>query len=387
MKEASHFKGIDAARVLEVRFGNLLDSTPDGMLMVDLTGRIVLANRHAEKLFGYGAGEVRGLLVEALIPERFRSAHVGHRAGYAGHPRTRPMGAGMELYGVRKDGTEFPAEISLSPFKTEEGTLVISAIRDITERKRVERELQEKNAALESANQELEAFSYSISHDLRAPLRAMAGFARILEKQFAGQPSPEAQQAIQRIRDNAAKMSQLIDGLLDFSSLSWMPLTKKKVAPTAIARAVFEELHPEIASRRVEMEIAKLPACEADAKLLRQVFANLLSNALKYTRDRDPAVVKVGWREENGAGFYFVQDNGAGFDMEYAGKLFRVFQRLHSSDEFEGTGVGLAIVQRIIHRHGGRVWARGQVDRGATFCFTLGDSQSAHAKHTRPPNP
>jgi light-regulated signal transduction histidine kinase (bacteriophytochrome) len=262
-------------------------------------------------------------------------------------------------------------EISLSPLKTEEGTLVLSAIRDITERKRFERELQEKNTALEAANRELEAFSYSISHDLRAPLRAMGGFARVLERQFAGQLPPEAQQAVQRIRDNATKMGQLIDGLLEFSRLNSSPIRKTKVSPAGIARAVFEELRPEVVHRSMEMDIAELPDCEADAKLLKQVFANLLSNALKYTRGRDPAVIKIGCQKKNPETVYFIQDNGTGFDMQYAGKLFGVFQRLHSADEFDGTGVGLAIVQRIIHRHGGRVWAEAQLDRGATFYFTL----------------
>jgi len=292
-----------------------------------------------------------------------------------------------EIKNKAKDGSFYWVDTTIVPFLNErrKPRQYVAIRADITERKRAEAEIVQLNAELEQrvaertaelkqANQELEAFSYSVSHDLRAPLRAMGGFARILEKEFDGQLSTEAKKAIGRIRDNAAKMGQLIDGLLDFSSLNWMPVTKTKIAPANVVRTVFEELQPEAANRRVKIDIAELPACEADANLLKQVFANLLANALKYTRGRDPAVIQVGWREEQGARVYFVQDNGAGFDMAYANKLFRVFQRLHSADQFEGTGVGLAIVQRIIQRHGGRIWAEAQVGRGATFYFTLGES-------------
>jgi light-regulated signal transduction histidine kinase (bacteriophytochrome) len=237
----------------------------------------------------------------------------------------------------------------------------------------LEQRVAKRTAELKLANQELEAFSYSISHDLRAPLRAMGGFTRMLESQLGGQVSEEARYSMERIRVNTAKMGELIDGLLDFSSLNWMPVTKNKISPANIAQAVWEELRPEIGSRRAEIEITRLPACEADANLLKQVFTNLISNALKYSRDRDPAIIKVDWRNEKGETVYFVQDNGAGFDMAYADKLFRVFQRLHRADQFEGTGVGLAIVNRIIYRHGGRIWAEAQVDRGAAFYFTLGN--------------
>jgi light-regulated signal transduction histidine kinase (bacteriophytochrome) len=202
----------------------------------------------------------------------------------------------------------------------------------------------------------------------------MDGFSNTLRKSLGPHPQKEAEHALNRVHVNGLKMSKLIDGLLDFSSLTWMALTRKAIDPRELAQKVFDELKATAGDRKVQFEIGKLPGCKADPVLLRQVFSNLLSNALKYTRDRDPAVVRVGSRRENGEHIYFVQDNGAGFDMEYSGKLFHVFQRLHSPSEFEGTGVGLAIVHRVVQRHGGRVWAEGEVDRGATFYFTIGEA-------------
>jgi light-regulated signal transduction histidine kinase (bacteriophytochrome) len=280
---------------------------------------------------------------------------------------------------LRKDGSEFPAEISFRSLQTEDGAWSVGTIRDLTNQKRLEAELKEKSAALEAASQELQAFSYSVSHDLRAPLRAMDGFAAMLKKSL-GPDVPEATgHALKRVQDNVKKMSKLIDGLLDFSSLTWIALTKNKINPGELAQNVFDELAASAPGRRVDCEISKLPGCTADIALLRRVFANLLSNALKFTRDRDPAEIRVGCHEENGERVYFVRDNGVGFDMEYSDKLFHVFQRLHSPSEYEGTGVGLAIVHRIIQRHGGRVWAEGQVDGGATFYFTLGESSHGNS--------
>jgi two-component system sensor histidine kinase/response regulator len=246
------------------------------------------------------------------------------------------------------------------------------AHREILELNRnLELRVGERTGELKLLNEELEAFSYSISHDLRAPLRAMGGYANILGKKFGDQMPPEAHLPLQRIRESATQMGQLIDGLLAFAGLGRRSLKKNTVDPTAIVGAVVEQLRSEITGRRVEIEIAELPACQGDSMLLKQVFTNLLSNAFKYSRGRDPAIIKVGWRREKEENVYFVQDNGAGFDMEYSGKLFGVFQRLHSAEEFDGTGVGLAIVHRIISRHGGRIWAEAKVGHGATFYFTL----------------
>jgi light-regulated signal transduction histidine kinase (bacteriophytochrome) len=237
----------------------------------------------------------------------------------------------------------------------------------------LERRVAERTAELEVAVKELEAFSYSVSHDLRAPLRAVDGFSGILLKEHAAELTPAAARYLQSVRDGAQQMGQLIDDLLAFARLSRQPLRTEVVEPAAVARQALADLRHEQEGRRVEVRIGELPPCRADRGLLRQVYVNLLGNALKFTRKTPEAAVEVGFRPEGDGGAYFVRDNGAGFDMRYAGKLFGVFQRLHRASEYEGTGVGLAIVQRIVHRHGGRVWAEAAVGKGATFYFTLGE--------------
>ncbi len=311
-------------------------------------------------------------------------------------------------YRVRRSGGEYRQFLARgAPVLEADGSIRewIGTCIDITERRRAEEEIARLNAELESrvvertaqleaANKELEAFSYSVSHDLRAPLRALHGFSRLLLEKYAPHLPSEAQHYLQVVRQNALQMGDLIDNLLAFSRLGRQPVKARLVAPADLVRKALEELHAERQGRQVQITIGELPPCQAEPSLLTQVFVNLLSNALKYTRRRETASIECGCMpaaapappagdgasgalpaRNAGAGtpVYYVRDNGAGFDMRYADKLFGVFQRLHADAEYEGTGVGLAIAQRIIQRHGGRIWAEAQVGQGATFYFTIGN--------------
>ena len=241
----------------------------------------------------------------------------------------------------------------------------------------LEKRVDERTAALEAANKELEAFSYSVSHDLRAPLRAIDNFAKILAEDFSAALPGEAQDLLNRIIKSAGKMSKMIEDLLRLARLGGQPLVKRRLNLASMVREVFDELRVQEPGRRVELQLDELPDCVADPALLKQVVVNLLSNAFKFTRGKEPARIHAGCRREKGERVYFVRDNGAGFDMEHARSLFGVFQRLHGEMEFEGTGVGLSIVQRIIHRHGGRIWAEAEVNKGATFYFTLPETRES----------
>jgi light-regulated signal transduction histidine kinase (bacteriophytochrome) len=236
--------------------------------------------------------------------------------------------------------------------------------------------LQEKNAALQAAVSELDAFSYSVSHDLRAPLRAIDGFSQILLKQCGSTLSKEPREYLQLVRDNTVQMGHLVDDLLAFSRLGRQALSKQQIPTGTIIEQVLRDERQQAEGRSVNVSVGDLPPLWGDAPLFKQVFVNLIGNAFKYTRMRADAVIEIGSRKIDGEQVFFVRDNGAGFDMQYADKLFGVFQRLHRTEDFAGTGVGLAIVQRIIHRHGGRIWADAAVDEGATFYFTTEDSRS-----------
>lgn len=233
------------------------------------------------------------------------------------------------------------------------------------------RRVAERTAELEAANKELEAFSHSVSHDLRAPLRHIQGFAGILAERFVAQIPPEAQRYLGVIVSGAKRMEQLIEDLLRFSRTGRQPLSLHPIDMASMADGLVAELKRDVTDRVISWQVGELPPCQGDPSLLLQVWINLLSNAVKFTSKRDSAVIEVGSEPGEGGPVYFIRDNGAGFDMNQAGKLFGVFQRIHRQEDFEGTGVGLSIVQRIIQRHGGRIWVRSEVDVGTTFFFSL----------------
>jgi PAS domain S-box-containing protein len=363
----------------ENRYRRLFESAKDGILILNAeTAQILDVNPFLVEMLGYSHTEFLGKKLWEVGSFKdivdCQSAFLELQKNQTIRYEDLPL--------ETADGRRINVEFISSVYFVDDHKLIQCSIRDVTERRKAEEALQEahrtleqrvveRTLQLESANRELEAFSYSVSHDLRAPLRAINGFAGIVCEDFGPQLPEEAKGYLQRIRRGGEKMGCLIDDLLAFSQLSRQPMNRRTVDMARLVRAVLEEQNPQSSGHQVEIKIENLPECHGDAALLKQVWMNLLSNAVKYSRGRALAVVEIGCTRETDQNVYFVRDNGAGFDMTYAHKLFGVFQRLHHSDEFEGTGVGLAIVQRVVFRHGGRVWAEAKVDRGATFFFTV----------------
>lgn len=353
------------------RFRLAIESAPSGMVMVDRSGKIVLVNSQTEKMFGYPREELIGRRVEMLVPERYRSRHPEFRGEFFAHPHARPMGAGRDLYGLRKDGSEFPVEIGLNPIETEEGLFALSAIVDITERKRAENELARQAQELARSNAELQEFAYVTSHDLQEPLRAVAGFMQLLQSRYQGKLDARADQYIQHAVDGARRMRNLIDDLLLYSRVG----TRGKPFEPINCEAVLDDALANLAVAMRESAAAvtrdPLPVVLGDATQLTQVFQNLIGNAIKFRGEGRPMIHVGARRVASGQWELTLRDNGIGIDPQYFERIFRVFQRLHTRTEYPGTGVGLAICKKVIERHGGRIWVESAPGCGSTFHFTL----------------
>jgi len=360
-----------ALRASEERFRILAVTANDAILSADRHGHITYFNPGAERIFGLRSDEVIGQPLTVLMPERFREAHRAGLARYVATGEARVIGKTVELAGRRNDGTEFPLELSLAAWKHGSEVAFTAIIRDITARKEGEDQRRRYAAQLEAANKELEAFSYSVSHDLRAPLRGIDGFSQALLEDYHDRLDDTGRDFLQRVRAGSQRMATLIDDLLSLSRVTRSELQMAEVNLSALAAATAAELQKSDPTRAVTFAIAPDLVVRADPGLMRIVLQNLLGNAWKFTAKRSPAHVEFGVTANDHGRAYFVRDDGAGFDMAYAAKLFGAFQRLHAAAEFPGTGIGLATVQRIIHRHGGQIWAEGAPERGATFYFTL----------------
>ena len=358
-------------RESEERHRAVVDTAVDAIIVIDERGTIQRFNPGAERMFGYPEAEVAGKNVSLLMPSPYHEQHDGYLARFLATGEKRIIGIGREVVALRKDGTEFPVYLAVAEMKLGENRLFTGIIRDITEAKRAAERQAHLVTSLEATNKELESFSYSVSHDLRSPLRAIDGFSRILGEDYAGKLDDEGRRLLGVICDNSRKMGQLIDDLLEFSRLGRQPITAREIDMTALVRGVLQELGVDGPERKPLVMLDTLPRGWGDPALIKQALTNLISNAIKFSSKRPQPRIEISGRNDGDETIYEVRDNGAGFDMQYYDKLFGVFQRLHSAEEFGGTGVGLAIVQRVVTRHGGRVWADGKEGEGAAFYFTL----------------
>lgn len=376
-KDITHLKVLRDAKLVESQYRDLLESTPDAIIMANQTGRIVLANSQAERLFGYDRGEMLGTLVEVLLPSRYRGGHVAHRSGYFGQPRTRSMGAGLELYGLRKDGSEFPVEISLSPLKTDGGTLVMSAIRDITYRKGIENALQEKNVELERAIQAKDRFLASMSHELRTPLNGIIGFAEFLSDRKPGPLNDKQKEYLGDILNSGRHLLHLINDMLDLVKIQAgrVDLVLERFLLSEAINEVCTGVHPLAVSKDIDVRVTienGLDSVTLDKQRVKQILYNLLSNALKFTDEHGHVGIDVTSFDQERFRLV-VSDDGIGIRAEDIGRLFTEFEQLETGTarRFGGTGLGLALTRKLVDLLGGAIDVESEFGKGSRFGVIL----------------
>ena len=347
----------------EERVRLVVEASPNAMLMVDTSRRIVLVNRKIEELFGYSREELLGQELEQLLPERLRGGHAEHVRGFFAEPKARAMGAGRELFGLCKDGSEVPIEIGLSPLDTPDGLFTLASIIDITARKRTEDDLRRSNA-------DLEQFAYIASHDLQEPLRMVASYTELLGDRYKGKLDEKADKYIFYAVDGAKRMQRLVSDLLAYSRVGSQGKPMVRVSSATTLKSTLAVLGVQIRATQAEIRVEPLPEVIADEVQLGQLFQNLLGNALKF-KGEAPPLIEIGAKRLHNRWLFSVKDNGIGLDLQYTERIFQMFQRLHERGKYEGSGIGLAIVKRIVERHGGKIWLESQPGVGTTFFFTL----------------
>jgi PAS domain S-box-containing protein len=353
----------DWQRRADQPFGLVFEAVPYAMLMIGPDRTIVMINHKGEHLFGYARDEVVGRPIELLVPERVREPHAAHVARYLAGSDDRPMGAGRDLFGRRKDGSEVAIEIGLSSMELPDGRFTLASLVDITERKRIEEELRRSNA-------ELEQFAYIASHDLQEPLRMVASFTELLGQRYRGKLDERADKYIFYAVDGAKRMQQLVADLLTYSRVGSQGGPLVPVSADAVIGRVLSTLAGPIRDTQAGFGIGQLPMVLADEPQLGQLFQNLIANALRF-RGEAPPRVRIDAQRKDDRWVFSVADNGLGMEMQYADRIFQMFQRLHERGKFEGSGIGLAVVKRIVERHRGQVWLESTPGVGTTFYFTL----------------